>query len=182
MSEADLPSDTLFVVEFLCRHKWVSNGHYRGHQNDASGSQRGRETIAISVLLQIEISIRFVPQTFLCVPCPPLPISKLTSPERSLETKAGKTSRSSPPFFVKPGSASSPLEPFLVLPLLEISQVCIFLSLPLSHYFQLQSLLSCQLIHLCPLQMTIPSQSLLGFHSFIFPLVSLPLWPSSNSF
>ena len=28
MSEADLPSDTLFVVEFLCRHKWVSNGHY----------------------------------------------------------------------------------------------------------------------------------------------------------
>ena len=142
MSEADLPSDTLFVVEFLCRHKWVSNGHYaaaakslqsyptlcdpidgsppgspslgfarqehwsglpfpspmhdsesevaqsyptpsdpmdcnqappsmgfsrqeywsglplpslnghyRGHQNDALGSQRGRETIAISVLL-----------------------------------------------------------------------------------------------------------------------------------
>ena len=133
------------------------NGHYRGHQNDALGSQRGRETIAISVLLQIEISIRFVPQTFLCMPCPPLPISKLTSPERSLETKAGKTSRSSPPFFVKPGSASSPLEPFLVLPLLEISQVCIFLSLPLSHYFQLKSFLSCQLIHLCPLQMTISS-------------------------
>lgn len=118
-----LPCDTLFVVKFLCRHKRVSNGHYRGSQEGTHTSvtkRCSRKPGVTAAPPQIQIVTPFV------VPALPLP-AKLTSVSivmhqevRILGTTAGKTSRSSPPFLCQGWNSRSPPEPFLVSPQLKM--------------------------------------------------------------
>lgn len=104
------------------------------HQNDASESQRSREAIAISVLSQIEITIH------LALPVLPLPttptfISKLHHyQERILETRAEKTSRSSPPFLCQAWISLTPWTLSSFSSTWNVSSLKIFF-FPLSHYF-----------------------------------------------
>lgn len=68
---ADLPSDTLFVVEFLCRHISVSDGHYRG-------SQEGTHTKGSQMMLQEARGAGRQSSFQYC--CPAIPFVLLTPP------------------------------------------------------------------------------------------------------